>query len=185
MCVRHRDVLENLQLHAGHVGRLNAPWPHANEDHARSSEPLAESAGSEMITQPLRRSSPPLVGAYMPRNALPDFIATTGIDLEGYDIVQTFGIVRGIVVRSRSLFGTLGAVFQTIRGGDISLLTELCERTRADAYANMVSHAQALGANAVLAVRYDATEIMAGVSEVLCYGTAIRVAPRLTRNPGG
>jgi uncharacterized protein YbjQ (UPF0145 family) len=121
----------------------------------------------------------------MPRNPLPDFIATTGIDLEGCDVVQTFGIVRGIVVRSRSLFGTLGAVLQTMRGGDISLLTQLCERTRADAYANMVSHAQALGANAVIAVRYDATEIMAGVSEVLCYGTAVRVAPRLARNPQG
>jgi uncharacterized protein YbjQ (UPF0145 family) len=118
----------------------------------------------------------------MPRNPLPDFIATTGIHLEGCDVVQTFGIVRGIVVRSRSLFGTLGAVLQTMRGGDISLLTQLCERTRADAYANMVSHAQALGANAVIAVRYDATEIMAGVSEVLCYGTAVRVAPRLARN---
>jgi uncharacterized protein YbjQ (UPF0145 family) len=120
----------------------------------------------------------------MPRNPLPDFIATTSIDLEGYDVVRTFGIVRGIVVRSRSLFGTLGAVFQTIRGGDISLLTQLCERTRADAYADMVDHAQALGANAVIAVRYDATEIMAGVSEVLCYGTAVRVAPRLGRHPG-
>jgi uncharacterized protein YbjQ (UPF0145 family) len=117
-------------------------------------------------------------GADMPRNPLPDFAATTGINLDGYDVVQTFGVVRGIVVRSRSVFGTLGAVFQTLRGGDISLLTELCERTRADAYASMIAHAQALGANAVIAVRYDATEIMAGVSEVLCYGTAVRVAPR-------
>lgn len=117
----------------------------------------------------------------MPFHPLPDFAATTSFELDGYDVVQTFGIVRGIVVRSRSILGTLGAAFQTLRGGDISLLTELCERTRADAYANMVGHAQAIGANAVIAVRYDATEIMAGVSEVLCYGTAVRVAPRLTR----
>ncbi|HEY2165202.1 MAG TPA: YbjQ family protein [Gemmatimonadaceae bacterium] len=116
----------------------------------------------------------------MPPRPLPDFAATTSIALDGYDVVQTFGVVSGIVVRSRSVLGTLGAVFQTLRGGDISLLTELCERTRADAYANMVSHAQALGANAVIAVRYDASEIMAGVSEVLCYGTAVRVAPRLS-----
>ena len=115
----------------------------------------------------------------MPLNTLPDFIATTAFYFDGYDIVQTFGIVRGIVVRSRSVFGTLGAVFQAVRGGDISLLTQLCERTRADAYASMVGHAEALGANAVIAVRYDATEIMSGVSEVLCYGTAVRIAPRL------
>lgn len=94
----------------------------------------------------------------MPLNFLPDFIATTGFNVDGYDVVQTFGIVRGIVVRSRSVFGTLGAVLQAVRGGDISLLTQLCERTRADAYASMVGHAQALGANAVIAVRYDATE---------------------------
>jgi uncharacterized protein YbjQ (UPF0145 family) len=121
----------------------------------------------------------------MPLKSLPDFIATTGFYVDGYDVVDTFGIVRGIVVRSRSVFGTLGAVLQAVRGGDISLLTQLCERTRADAYASMVGHAQALGANAVIAVRYDATEIMSGVSEVLCYGTAVRVAPRLAKNPGG
>ena len=118
----------------------------------------------------------------MPLSPLPDFIATTGFNVDGYDVVQTFGIVRGIVVRSRSVFGTLGAVLQAVRGGDISLLTQLCERTRADAYASMVGHAQALGANAAIAVRYDATEIMAGVSEVLCYGTAVRLAPRLAKN---
>jgi uncharacterized protein YbjQ (UPF0145 family) len=121
----------------------------------------------------------------MPLSPLPDFIATTGFYIDDYDVVQTFGIVRGIVVRSRSVFGTLGAVLQAIRGGDISLLTQLCERTRADAYASMVGHAQALGANAVIAVRYDATEIMSGVSEVLCYGTAVRMAPRLAKNSAG
>ena len=107
-----------------------------------------------------------------------DFIATTATTIDGYDVVQTFGIVRGIVVRSRSFVGTMGVVLQTLRGGNISLLEELCERTRADAYAKAVEHATALGGNGLLALRYDATEIMAGVSEVLCYGTAVRLAPR-------
>jgi uncharacterized protein YbjQ (UPF0145 family) len=117
----------------------------------------------------------------MDRNSLPDFLTTTANSIEGYDVVQTYGIVRGIVVRSRSMFGTLGAVLQTMRGGNISLLQELCERTRADAYQRAVEHALALGANALVAIRYDATEIMQGVSEVLCYGTAVRIAPQLRR----
>jgi uncharacterized protein YbjQ (UPF0145 family) len=115
----------------------------------------------------------------MPVRDLPDFVTTTANDLAGYDIVQTYGVVRGIIVRSRSVFGTLGAVLQTIGGGNITLLTELCERTRADAFTAMVEHARALGANALIAVRYDATEVMKGVSEVLCYGTAVRVAPKM------
>jgi uncharacterized protein YbjQ (UPF0145 family) len=117
----------------------------------------------------------------MDRNSLPDFLTTTGNTIEGYDVVQTYGVVRGIVVRSRSMFGTLGAVLQTMRGGNISLLQELCERTRADAYSRAMEHALALGANALVAIRYDATEIMQGVSEVLCYGTAVRIAPQLRR----
>jgi uncharacterized protein YbjQ (UPF0145 family) len=115
----------------------------------------------------------------MPPRISSDFITTTANVIDGYDVVETFGIVRGIVVRSRSVFGTLGAVLQTMRGGNISMLQELCERTRADAYSSAVEHARVLGANALLAMRYDATEIMQGVSEVLCYGTAVRVAPRL------
>ena len=110
-----------------------------------------------------------------------DFITTTSNALDGYDIVETLGIVRGIVVRSRSIFGNIGAGFQTLFGGNISILAELCERTRADAYSKAVDHATSLGANALIALRYDATEIMAGVSEVLCYGTAVRVAPQLRR----
>ena len=110
-----------------------------------------------------------------------DFLTTTANAIDNYDVVHTYGIVRGIVVRSRSLVGSLGAVLQTMRGGNITLLAELCERTRADAYALAVQHALELGANALVAVRYDATEIMQGVSEVLCYGTAVRVAPRLRR----
>jgi len=115
----------------------------------------------------------------MPLRTTSDFITTTANAIDGYDVVETLGIVRGIVVRSRSVFGTLGAVVQTMRGGNISMLQELCERTRADAFAAVVENARGLGANALLAMRYDATEIMQGVSEVLCYGTAVRVAPRI------
>jgi uncharacterized protein YbjQ (UPF0145 family) len=118
----------------------------------------------------------------MPRAPSVDFITTTANSIDGYDVVQTFGIVRGIVVRSRSIVGSLGAVLQTIRGGNISMLEDLCERTRADAYAKAVQHSVDLGGNALIAVRYDATEIMSSVSEVLCYGTAVRVAPRLRRS---
>jgi len=98
--------------------------------------------------------------------------------LEGHEIQETLGIVRGIIVRSRSVFGTIGASFQTLMGGNITLLTDLCERTRSDAFAQMIQHAEELGANAVICVRYDATEVMTGVSEVLCYGTAVRVRAR-------
>ncbi|HEY4217927.1 MAG TPA: YbjQ family protein [Gemmatimonadaceae bacterium] len=110
-----------------------------------------------------------------------DFLTTTANSIDGYDVVRTFGIVRGIVVRSRSVFGSIGAALQTLAGGDITLLTQLCERTRADAFAHAMEHAVSLGGNALIAVRYDATEIMRGVSEVLCYGTAVRVAPKLRK----
>ena len=105
------------------------------------------------------------------------FITTTENQLTGYRIVERMGVVRGITVRSRSVFGTVGAFLQQIRGGQISLLAELCEQARAEAFAYAVEHAEALGANALVAIRYDATEIMNGVSEVLCYGTAMRVVP--------
>jgi uncharacterized protein YbjQ (UPF0145 family) len=108
-----------------------------------------------------------------------DFLTTTANTIDGYDVVQTFGVVRGIVVRSRSVVGSIGAALQTLAGGNITLLAELCERTRADAFANAIEHAVSLGGNALIAVRYDATEIMRGVSEVLCYGTAVRLAPQL------
>src|SRR4051812_47544517 len=120
----------------------------------------------------------------MVRPTAADFLTTTANTLDGYDVVQTFGVVRGIVVRSRSIFGTLGSVLQTMRGGNISLLEELCERTRSEAYDRARDHALAFGANALIAIRYDATEIMQGVSEVLCYGTAVRIAPRLRRPDG-
>ena len=104
-------------------------------------------------------------------------MVTTAPTLQGYDIAKTLGLVRGITVRSRSLFGTIGAGFQTILGGNITLLTSLCEKTREEAYELMMAHAEQIGANAVIAVRYDATEVMQGVTEVLCYGTAVVVTP--------
>lgn len=100
---------------------------------------------------------------------------TTGNDLSGYRVVRNLGLVRGIVVRSRSIFGTLGASLQTILGGNISLFTELCEKTREDAFELMLQHAGERGANAILAMRYDANEVMQGVTEVLAYGTAVQV----------
>jgi uncharacterized protein YbjQ (UPF0145 family) len=102
-------------------------------------------------------------------------MVTTAFTLDGYRIVRTLGVVRGIIVRSRSVLGTIGAGLQTIIGGNITLLTELCERTREDAFNVMLSHAAQLGANAVIGARYDATEIMNGVTEVIAYGTAVVV----------
>jgi uncharacterized protein YbjQ (UPF0145 family) len=107
-------------------------------------------------------------------------MTTTTFTLDGYRVVKTFGVVRGIIVRSRSIFGTIGAGLQTLVGGNISILTDLCERTRQDALAQMLEHAHALGANGVIGLRYDATEIMQGVTEVLCYGTAVLVEPVAT-----
>lgn len=106
---------------------------------------------------------------------VPHEMTTTAFDLEGYRVTRSLGLVRGIVVRSRSVFGTLGASLQTLVGGDISLFTDMCEKTREDAFERMLQHAAQLGANAIIGVRYDATEIMQGVTEVLCYGTAVQV----------
>jgi uncharacterized protein YbjQ (UPF0145 family) len=100
---------------------------------------------------------------------------TTAFELPGFRITHNFGVVRGIVVRSRSIVGTIGAGLQTIVGGNISLFTNLCEKTRQDAFELMVQHASQLGANAIIGARYDATEIMNGVTEVLAYGTAVIV----------
>jgi uncharacterized protein YbjQ (UPF0145 family) len=102
-------------------------------------------------------------------------MVTTAFDLPGFQIKRNLGVVRGIVVRSRSLFGTLGAGLQTLVGGNITLFTNLCEQTRGQAFDLMIQHAAALGANAVINVRYDATEVMQGVTEVLCYGAAVMV----------
>lgn len=102
-------------------------------------------------------------------------MATTTLTLEGYKIKKSLGIVRGITVRSRSVIGTFGASLQTIFGGNITILTELCEKARADAFDIMLNHADQLGANAIVGVSYDANELMEGVTEVLCYGTAVVV----------
>ena len=100
-------------------------------------------------------------------------MTTTTFTSEGYQVKKTLGVVRGITVRSRSIFGTLGGSLQTLVGGNISLFTELCEKTRAEAFELMLQHARQMGANAIVGVRYDATEVMNGVTEVLCYGTAV------------
>jgi uncharacterized protein YbjQ (UPF0145 family) len=102
---------------------------------------------------------------------------TTTFELAGHAIERNLGIVRGITVRSRSIFGTIGGALQTLGGGNITLFTELCEKARNEAFAMMVSHAAQMGANAIVGVRYDANEVMDGVTEVLCYGTAVTVKP--------
>ena len=104
-------------------------------------------------------------------------MVTTQFELDGFRVTRTLGVVRGIVVRSRSIFGTIGAGLQTLVGGNITLLTNLCEKTRQEAFDLMLQHAAELGANAVVAARYDATEVMQGVTEVLAYGTAVYVEP--------
>jgi uncharacterized protein YbjQ (UPF0145 family) len=104
-------------------------------------------------------------------------MVTTQFELDGFRVVRTLGVVRGIVVRSRSIFGTIGASLQTILGGNITLLTNLCEKTRSEAFDLMLQHSAELGGNAVVGARYDATEIMQGVTEVLAYGTAVFVEP--------
>ena len=107
-------------------------------------------------------------------------MTATAFEIPGYRVVKTFGVVRGIVVRSRSIVGTIGAGLQTLVGGNITILTNLCEKTRQDALEQMLDHARRLGANAVIGLRYDATEVMQGVTEVLCYGTAVLVEPQRT-----
>ena len=102
-------------------------------------------------------------------------MVTTAFTLDNYRIVRNLGMVRGIIVRSRSVFGTIGAGLQTLVGGDITLFTDLCEKTRGDAFERMLQHAAEMGAQGVIGVRYDATEVMQGVTEVLCYGTAVQV----------
>ena len=104
-------------------------------------------------------------------------MVTTQFELDGFRVTRTLGVVRGIVVRSRSIFGTIGAGLQTLVGGNITLLTNLCENTRLEAFELMLQHAAELGGNAVVGARYDATEVMQGVTEVLAYGTAVVVEP--------
>ena len=100
-------------------------------------------------------------------------LITTAFTIDGYKIKQNLGVVRGIVVRSRSLFGTIGASLQTLVGGNITLFTELCEKTRKDSFELMINHAEEIGANGIIGFRYDANDVMSGVTEVLAYGTAV------------
>jgi len=105
-------------------------------------------------------------------------MVTTAFELDGYRVVKTLGVARGIIVRSRNVFASIGAGLQTIVGGNISLFTKLCETTREDAFNLMLQHAGEMGANAVIGARYDATEVMRGVTEVLAYGTAVIIEPK-------
>jgi uncharacterized protein YbjQ (UPF0145 family) len=116
-----------------------------------------------------------------PRYSVSHQMVTTAFELPNYRIVQNLGVVRGIVVRSRNIFATLGATLQTVVGGNITVWTKLCEETRAEAFEILIQHATEVGANAVVGARYDTTEISAGVTEVLAYGTAVIVEPL---NPG-
>ena len=116
-----------------------------------------------------------------PRYSVSHQMVTTAFEVPNYRIVQNLGVVRGIVVRSRNIFATIGASLQTIVGGNITVWTNLCEQTRADAFDIMIQHATEVGANAVIGARYDTTELMQGVTEVLAYGTAVIVEPI---NPG-
>jgi uncharacterized protein YbjQ (UPF0145 family) len=106
-----------------------------------------------------------------------DAMTTTAFAIDGFRTVKTLGVVRGIVVRSRSIVGNVGAAIQALVGGNITIYTELCEKARADAFRYMIQHAEAHGGNAVIGVRYDATEVGQGITEVLCYGTAVVVEP--------
>ena len=114
-------------------------------------------------------------GRAVSHNMVAHNMVTTQFELDGYRVVRTLGVVRGIVVRSRSIFGTIGAGLQTLVGGNITLLTNLCEKPRAEAFDLMLQHAAEIGGNAVVGARYDATEVMQGVTEVLAYGTAVFV----------
>ena len=116
-----------------------------------------------------------------PRYSVSHQMVTTAFELPNYRVVQNLGVVRGIVVRSRNIFATLGAALQTVVGGNITVWTKLCEQTREDAFDIMIQHATEVGANAVIGARYDTTELSQGVTEVLAYGTAVIVEPL---NPG-
>ncbi len=128
-----------------------------------------------MNSDPLDRRPPYNVSP--PRYSVSHQMVTTAFELPNFRITQNLGIVRGIVVRSRNIFATIGAGFQMVVGGNITVWTKLCEQTRADAFEIMIQHATEIGANAIVGARYDATEVTSGVTEVLAYGTAVIVEP--------
>jgi len=128
-----------------------------------------------MSSEPLDKRPPYDVSP--PRYSVSHQMVTTAFELPNFRIMQNLGIVRGIVVRSRNIFATIGAGFQMVVGGNITVWTTLCEQTRADAFEIMIQHATEIGANAIVGARYDATEVTSGVTEVLAYGTAVIVEP--------
>lgn len=128
-----------------------------------------------MNTDPMTQRTPYEVSPR--RYSVSHQMATTAFELPNFHVTQTLGVVRGIVVRSRNVFATIGATLQTIVGGNITLWTKMCEETRRDAFEIMIQHASEIGANAIVGVRYDTTEISTGVTEVLAYGTAVIVEP--------
>jgi uncharacterized protein YbjQ (UPF0145 family) len=128
-----------------------------------------------MSNEPLERRAPYAVSE--PRYSVSPQMVTTAFELPGYRVRQTLGVVRGIVVRSRNLFVNIGAVFNSMVGGNITAWTNLCETTRRDAFEIMIQHATEINANAIIGVRYDATEVASGATEVLAYGTAVIVDP--------
>jgi uncharacterized protein YbjQ (UPF0145 family) len=127
------------------------------------------------MSQELNRRAPYPVAP--PQYSVSHHMVTTAFELPGFRVVRNLGVVRGITVRSRSVFGTIGASLQTLVGGNISIFTQLCEHARAEAFDIMIQHASEIGANAIIGARYDANEIMGGVTEVLAYGTAVIVEP--------
>jgi uncharacterized protein YbjQ (UPF0145 family) len=127
------------------------------------------------MSQELANKPPYPVSA--PRYSVAHHMVTTAFELPGFRVVRNLGVVRGITVRSRSVFGTIGGSLQTLVGGNISLFTQLCEKAREEAFEIMIQHASEIGANAIIGARYDANEVMGGVTEVLAYGTAVVVEP--------
>lgn len=119
-----------------------------------------------------------------PRYSVAHHMVTTAFELPGFRIIRNLGVVRGITVRSRSVFGTIGGSLQTLVGGNISLFTQLCEKAREEAFEIMIQHASEIGANAIIGARYDANEVMGGVTEVLAYGTAVIAEPLEARGYG-
>lgn len=127
------------------------------------------------MSNPLNKQTPYQVSR--PHYSVAHHMVTTAFDLPGFRIVRNLGVVRGITVRSRSVFGTIGGGLQTLVGGNISLFTQLCEKAREEAFEIMIQHASEIGANGIIGARYDANEVMSGVTEVLAYGTAVVVEP--------
>jgi uncharacterized protein YbjQ (UPF0145 family) len=136
---------------------------------------LHSEKGDFMNIDPLAPRTPYEVSP--PKYSVSHQMATTAFELPNFRVLQTLGVVRGIVVRSRNVIATLGAAFQQVVGGNITIWTKMCEETRRDAFDIMIQHASEIGANAIVGVRYDTTEIATGVTEVLCYGTAVIVEP--------